>query len=829
MIIEINKDTKGGFMFIKNTKRTCVLAFLLLILVAFTGCGTKGELFDTPKPTIRITSYTGVDPVDGEDPELAAFQQTIYWAAESERGTIKGIAYRVLDKDGNPISTPGNVYIDEYGDVTPNTLQEQLGVGWVLHYLDGANKSIPLDDPRSERTIWSDQVYATINFPANINGVLAEVPSSFEVVAVDNRGQISDPARRKFLSKSIEPSLQITSSAGSLNDNEIGRGLRVLYLKNDAILDDVIVVSPWYFEYQLLEVKLPRDVVIDGHSDLSAERIEELGLWDKFLVPENIIGEPSVWFTTNGQAKINETILTTNTNPALPINVSNNVRSSATVISATVVDMAGVRSKASHVLFYVSDRYSPKVLFYPSHTYTYNEQYHYFLDQDNLNNDTPPSFYTAQGLRFSGTLTSTPIFDETGDFSSFEWAVVGNAQTRFWFRWGYYGEFDSDDPNDVWRGIVKDATNGTNYYSEVSYFHIQLNGKPYPFGPLQLPGMQPDPDWLRIPANHEISQRLSFNGLTSTNGINGSDTHEFTVMIEDLQSVKSEPVTFKFRVMEPTTFAQREGILYICNHTQLVTGLFDFYRDVFPPGIPVTYVNRERLKANYDLSEFRQYNIRINQQTFPYSLLQQYKYVFYTVDSGHTSASSEISKDYDAFILYMRNEGQTFLIGNADTATQVGKFPALRHPRFLQEFFGFPDNSADVQPLETGILPYNNKYYFVGADPNTNISGLPVLNAEIENNPDRFRDIYVERGGLGNIAYFNRLGVDATPLYFLRSKDVKVGDEWSPQSEDERNLYHGKVVAFRKNSGIATGYTFSFPLFHMKKDEVRVLLAELLK
>jgi len=163
-------------------KKPFIFSIILLsVLLIINACGRKGELNPNIKPRVEITSYAGVDSLN-EISDTTFFQQKIYWTGYDEDGVVDAYAFRILDENGNPISTPGYEYID--------------ADGWVYHYQPGADETIPMDDPNAKITIWTDQVYAEINFPANINGELANVVSAFEVKCVDNRGMESDISRK---------------------------------------------------------------------------------------------------------------------------------------------------------------------------------------------------------------------------------------------------------------------------------------------------------------------------------------------------------------------------------------------------------------------------------------------------------------------------------------------------------------------------------------------------------------------------------------------------------------------------------------------------------
>ena len=864
-------------MFRKYTNIFTVLLFLLSILVGFVACGVQGEPHLNQRPSIRITSYTGSD--DPDDANLAPFQQTIYWAADDIDGVVVGYAYRVLDENRNPVATPGNYYIDELGEITPVDLRDMLddegrplGLGWVMHYEKGADQTIPLTNPTADRTIWTDRVFVTINLPAHIDGKIpyvegpggeleiVGVPSIFEVVAIDNRGGISNVARKFFSSKTVEPSLHVSSSSGQLNDQETGQGIRVIFLKQDAFIDDVITVRAWYFEYQLVQVSIPtsvggRPITSDNIDDWLHKQVEEEGweeAWEVFIEENQIAATPT--YITRDNERINEQVITTSTNPALWVNIQNDVKLSGTVIVTRVRDLAGVYSKPTYALFYVNDKYAPYALFYHTHSYALGDNYYipdHRKDTETVHLDLAPFIYTSTGIRYAARFPATPIINQNGGIDDFEWAIVGDENTRFWFRWGYHGEYGDpnksqpiDDPNSDWVGVPRDGADfprlGYNYLTEITYYYIQLNGKPFPFGPLEQPGMQPDdPElnqyWLRVPANHEIAQRVAFSGRNATNGIDRTNLHSFKVMVEDLQGVRSEPNEFLFRIYAPTTQDERTGILYISNHTSSSNypeNLEDFYRDVIPNNMTIDFVLRSTLVTELERKVHNRiigyYNIRNGRHAFPSSLLSQYKYVFYSIEGGPSGARLNTSTDQDGLWQYLSNQGNVILLGNYRYTEELAQQTNASFSDFYQYYFGWPNDRNAIQYLENGNGPPNRKYYFIGGTPVT--SNLPILNPELDNNPDNnpHPAIIRERRGLGPISYFTDISPSAERLYIFNSKNVGQ-DDWSPLSEEERAIYHGSIVAFKKSNGLGTGYTFSFPIFHIQKENVRALFAEILQ
>jgi hypothetical protein len=800
-----------------------VFVFLLALLVGLVGCGYQGSMPSSERPVIQITSYTGEDDMDyaiGNAP--VPYQQIIYWSAWASDGVVVGYAYRVLDEDGKPISTAGNSFIDADGSVTPDVLKNDEFIdpknGWVLHYERGALEDYPLDSPYSKRTVWTERVFTVVNFPSIREGDnIIPLPSSFEVVAINNRGVVSKPAIKHFYTTSAKSQILIASSRGALvgEPKTLGMGIKITFRIDGMNTGSVgtVPVREWFFRYRLYRETNDSAATIVPGSDTG---------WELY--------------STLTEPKVDEVVLTgwgSDTTPELVSNFpsGSDTPTSITVLEAVMVDLAGVESDVARVKFYIDDRFRPSTLIYMTHTYVLGE--HHFVDtQDNSNIDVPPSMTSNEGVRVSAPFTVSPVLNSSGDIESLLWSTVGNEQTRFWFRWGYNGEFENNSPNEKVKSELLDA-NGVNYYSEVSYFHIRLNGQQIHYPPLQGPGMQPRPDWLRVPVNHEISQRLAINGLNQ-----GMNTLE--VAVEDLQGLLDpDPAKIEFLVAEPKPIIERSGVLYIdCNRYTEASdqaSLISFYQEVMQQaGLDFTYLHRETLFDRVRLSGG--YNIRLENHLFPVAYLQNFKYVIYASDS-YSANLTTLSNDFDGLRLFMRGGGTMVLIGNQNLVNQ-----ARANNRLLTGFFGFPvSTSSSSSAFGLTSTVGGRQYYFKGA---TGQSGYPDINAyfgQLTGEDDEYGPTYVlgshpdwlagrnisSRRGLPSVTYFREANwpQNTTPLYRFRSKlfnEEVPGAFNSPQTQAEFDSINNSIVAFRFNPPAPRGvsYTFGFPWYHLEKSSV---------
>ena len=867
-------------MLLKNTSKICVLLIVASLMLVISACGYHGDENLNQAPTIKITSYTGTDVKQDSTANPVPFQQAIYWAAEDVDGHIIGYAYRVLDENGISIPTPGHSVIDTDGNYADDfkssfaKAKNHLGAigvesnGWILHYKKGADESIPLESNKALKSIWSNKVFAVINFPANDGsedgvGVLTPTPTRFEVVAIDNRGAISDVAVRYFITTSLEPTFFVTTSRGEFKEDPrdpVGLGIKVGFFMEDAFVGGIIPTKPWYFMYRL-------------------KRVNRLN-------PNEVIYE-SEWKSTKGKEKIDEVIITgrapshTDTDAFLVSNYNKDsdgidlIPADSTqysnvptmhILEAKVVDLAGVVSDVSVNKFFVSDKYAPQTIFYPTHSYALGE-HHFILQQDTNNNDVHPNMNSSEGMRMASNFTAYPIFNDNNEIIDFEWRIVGNEATRFWFRWGYRGEYESNNPNNKLVGIVRDSTAAQkNYFSEISNFYIQLNDKPYNFGPLndaQTPETNVKyEEYLKVPANHQIAQRISFNNLTPNDPNDPEDYHVIKVIVEDLQNVLDPtPAVFKFKMVAPKPASDRQGVLYVNNNTTDGEGIVQaFYDNIFDEmGSSYQYIHRPSFRTK--LSQFSSYDIRNGFHMFPLSFLQDYKHVIYATDSYNQKLNLE--KDTDGVRLYLRNSGNVIIVGNYRLKEHHENDLLNNGDRLLINYFGFPNDRNDVQRLINADINIRTlRFYFIGAQAT---NSFPTLNAAlkykeddigaVDYNTDPFirtwlnehRVVVVnetgpntnisdlqdheKRNGLASVAYFTNHTADEVVYKFICKPTREPGnnrDVFKPVTSEERDLYHDKPIALRKAHGQGNAYTIGFPLLHMNRDHVKQLLTQIL-
>ena len=258
--------------------------------------------------------------------------------------------------------------------------------GWAVHYLPGADQSIPLNDARARRSVWTSQKYATISFPAaDEQGNPTPTISYFEVVAIDNRGAITAQAAwRRFKTSSPAPRCTITTSKGNPAGGDVGSGIKLRFSMLDT--DQFIPEIPHRFEFKVMKV-------------------DTLGV----VIP----GTETNWISTDSQPDINEYLLTRYTSPALTYDFNETTMlplPQRTRILARVYDKAGVLSpiadslgqilESSKLDFRVKPGFRPKTTFYNREQKVLALGEHHYVN-NNINNEVLPYSIVQGAQRFA--------------------------------------------------------------------------------------------------------------------------------------------------------------------------------------------------------------------------------------------------------------------------------------------------------------------------------------------------------------------------------------------------------------------------------------------
>ncbi|OQB08255.1 MAG: hypothetical protein BWY18_00037 [Candidatus Cloacimonetes bacterium ADurb.Bin211] len=789
-------------MQVKSVKHLFISVITISMILLISGCGKSGNRFANRPPTIEITSFEGwndTNVIAPNDTMTFIFQQRIYWHATDPDGIISGFAFRILDENGNPISTRGYDYIDSTGVLTPENLVTTLGTGWVIHYMPGADQNIPLDNPQARRSIWTSQKYAVINFPAaDAQGNPIVKFSKFEVVAIDNRGDItSEPAWRDFRTRSDRPKCTASTTKGNPNGKDVGSGLKLSFSMKDT--DPYITSVPYKYEFKLMKLN-PQGAVVPGTE--------------------------TEWFSTTGESnradKINEYLLTKYTQPAITYDyVEENGQPvglpvTKTRIISRVMDMAGVLSipdSSSVLAFYVCPGFRPHTFIYPTKTYALTN-YHF----EDYGDDNSEEIKVIPKIISEGTTHfAIPLFKDMQGNNT----AVYSSNIKLWIRWGWWGEYVNSEgvsygdtsnlaqiPYNKKVDVLLDSRTGKNYFSEVTAFDIRLDGQPYNYPPYPFSQYGfTDNDgtkWLRLPVNSPLGQTVV---LTSSQlplpPATEPGEHKFEVRIVDLQDeYDPTPVSFTFflhRYIEP---ANRSGILVIDD-------------DVTSNGIDNEKITDQytSMLSDYDITGTVDYYTRSNasfvdirSRALAFSDLQKYKLVIYHNDNFLSSGN--LLKDFDGLSLYLMRGGNLVMSHTHLLVQQISEIAKGGTRKTFVNNLGFSSI-----PQISFIYDNMNKAFFQKAIHAQ--SGYSDMNLQYDD-PAAVARICDLRDGLGSLSYFENSNFSGEVLFKFGCKPVTA--TVCPPSAAFYNEYNDqKTVAFRRTtSSNGKVYVFGFPLSYMK-------------
>lgn len=791
-----------------QSKRIKVLTLSLMviaIILGLTGCGKSGTMKANVAPTIAITSYEGFDDSDLLSPyanTLFLFQQKIYWNATDQDGVIAGFAYRIKDQNGNPIATPGNHYIDAAGTVTPQNVLTKYGPGWVLHYLPNASQDLPLDDPQARRTIWTPQKYAVINLPAaDANGNPLTLLSTFEVIAVDNRGEVTQVAAwRSFNATSARPVCFISTTKGNPNGEEVGSGIRLSFSMKDD-LDPFVPEVPYKYEFKMMKV----------HPETGAL----------------IAGTETEWIDSVKPADpdIDSFLLTRYTQPALSYDVENNTVNSKTKVIARVFDMAGVVSVVSDstaITFAVKAGFRPKTLVYPQKAYALGDNH--FIDYTDESTPEILPFTIVGGVqRFA-----TPFFR---DFTNNRVAINSNNM-KVWIRWGWHGEYGqvpatgpiiyTDNPYDKKVDTVLDRTTDLNYFSEITHFDLRYNGDEYEYAPYENDPSRHITDtdgkkWLRIPLNSPMGQTVVLTYPRISNG-----THTFEVRCVDLQGeVDPIPAEFTFTLEPPIAKADRNGILVIDDDSDNASES------------PEAIVDAKYANMISDYTGPKVFVKRGNGNTFPDQRLrhlsptelQKYKMVIY--HSDRPTESGNLKVENDGLCLYI-NKGGNVMVSHAAKLAEVLQAFAIGNQKSFLSYFGLPFVSNPASFMSTSFLTRPIMQQAVGQNIGAN-DVYPTLNLQFGTENPSFNNLVNIRHGLSTVAYFSE-AIGNTPgnsiVYRLGAKPTTYPN--FPPSQADYDLYNNKPIGIRRVNSNSRTWMFGFPLSYMVDADAKAMMNKVL-
>lgn len=778
----------------KSLKLFPIVLLLVLMELLVIGCGKQGSRFPNIAPTIAISSYEGYDPsIAYTDSSVISFQQKIYWHGDDKDGIVTGYAYRILDKFGNPMSTAGNLYIDSTGTYTPQSVLDKFhGAGWVLHYKPGADQDIPMDSLAAKKTIWTTNKFAVVNFiAANSSGDPETTINSFEVICIDNRGLVSEnSAVRIFRSESKRPVCFLSTTKGdpdSTGTSQVGTGIRLSFNLNDS--DEFLQPTAWYYQFKVQKFRLSDDV----------------------LVSEKPANE---WANTLRSTKINEYLLTkytrfrTTSGDSVDLNITTDYDNSDnqvsyTVITARVVDLAGVTSLPTSIKFIVKEGFHPRTIIYSERVYAVGDyQSIEYLDPDAL--EVMPFVYSN-----NQALYATQFFvNNEGDNTA-----VYSPNLKIWVRWGWHGEYGkiSDSGNESVTDypfdrkldkLYDDVHSDVNYYSEITNFDIRLDGEPYHYPPYAN-SIVKDPgtniEWLRVPVNSSLGQTIVLTNLSVNTPEN--PYHIFEVRAVDLQNeVDPTPAVLKFKIVEPVLKAQKQNILVIDD---------DIHSTAASPSAVVdslwnSYFNNTGYTPT--VYHYATMNIDDKIRRLAISDLQNYKLIFY--HSENPTSITNIFRENDGLALYLK-QGGNFVVSITGNGAQYINTLLRVDPFTMPSYFG-------LIPFTDQAKYFHNtaKFFFVKALGQN--SGNITYN-DVNVNFQGFSNLINSRKGFYSAAYFPEYDTETKLIYKFGCKPVD--STFFPPTQEEFDTYNNLPIGIKKITSNNKCYILGFPLSYMVPGE----------
>lgn len=833
-------------------KRIIFFALMIAVLLVVS-CGRSGDQNPNAEPVIYITSYGGVDSLAAIGDSIV-FQQTIYWEAYDSDGWVEAFAYRILNEDGQAISTPGNDYI--IGDVNENGMTDE-DEGWVLHYKAGADESIPLGDPEASKTVWTDAVYAEINFPANGeqlfnndgtpqidlesgNFVYAPVTSIFEIKCVDDRGDESGIFSRFYKSTSKTPSiLAVESTQGPIDGKRIGTGVILKFRISDT--DPLIGDEPNYFEFKL-QIKDNNGTVISeadgGYADVwNSTRFQD-DVTEFLLIPEAAASDdnPGPFIRNNTPDPSNEEVFL-----------------DSTYLTVRAYDLAGIQSQEMTIKFAVKEGFYPGSLIYCGFDpngdgkpdYTYNDifaigKYHYSTRKaDFLGTVDVPEEVTIDGYKYG-----LPLWINKDSV----FTAINSQDLKIYMHWGFQGEYGeigqstttvTDSPFNQRVGLVLDENTQEIYFSELKYFDLQFDGEPYHYAPLagvvdtyydDLGG------WTRIPIGAEIDQNTILFDLDA-------GLHSFKVRAVDLSNIGDpSPAEMIFNIVEPIKKAGKLNKILIIDDDkhgnsstdELLDNLYldalsDYTGTIETYDLWVTSVSGQEVQTYNSLLHFSQDII------CPIDL-QEYELVIYHSDKA--GGGTSFYKNSNCFKIFFALGGN-ILVSLGDAAYNAYNNSNNNSSYLMEDNFGIPMKIYATDPdmvikITNSNYPVNGKSFLIQANAVTPLTAN--LNLELDPGIQTWDNLVNLGQGLGACSYFvedvfeespeNPMLVPPVPIYRYGCKPIDA--EFYPPTQEQFDLYNDQVIAIKHISENNTNYMFGFALPYMQAVDLKAMFNEIL-
>ena len=816
-----------------NSKMKAVLIGLIILLVISACEKRKGSLNPDDPPEIQITSYAGVDNFDSGETQPIVFQQKIFWSASDPNDDIIGYAFRVsayneeTGEIGEHIATHGYDAID--------------GEGWVYHYKTGVNVNQytpPLGSPEAAdiQTIWSNQVYAVINFPADGstyiddegNTAYMPVPSVFEVKCIDSYGTESNISSKVFYAQSATPRAVLASD---IQESVIGTGtvFKFSMLDNDQYVDN----APREFQFAFLKGTATHDDDGNYFFTPSADDYSMVEL-DGNGAPVN--EDNWDWITTKNEENVEEFMLPSSNPDFSGLSLIPNIPTGqglepveenavdTTYIFTRVFDIAGLKSEVEQNQFIVYGEFNPGTLMYLKDTFIIGENHYQSYYEGGLGKVIPTQ-PTSTGVHYS-----TPFWLN----SEGEYEVIGSDDLKLYMHWGWLGEFKSDDPWQKRESNVVDELYSMDYKTEIIYFDIRLDGEPLYYPPVPAIGenLQVDEDgtrWLRVSKSENIFQFVTVTKPALEHASTLYGAHTFEVRAVDLQNRGDEtPEVLNFNVVPKITAEEKSGVLIVTDTSTSDDEVIESINNHYESILSEIGQDYEIITRNYLVDS----GLHFTKDLLSPTDLQPYKLVIYNQDfEPHNTAN--IQREYDALYLYLQTGGNFLLTGGKNLSSS--HITAMNDGFMMfNELFGVASEEESIEFIGNNMF---SKPYFVGADPANGFT----TQIDLQLPPEYSTNVINATNGLSAIATFLDYNTSEV-LYTYRSKQPGA-DNFSPAEGtgpvngegedidpyDGYDEVNGQPIALRYTTTWGnTCYAFGFPLLYMETEDVQNLLTEIM-
>lgn len=613
--------------------------------------------------------------------------------------------------------------------------------GWLYFRSPGDTSNTPLTEPGPHRTIWTNQARLSLDF-ASTNKIVKNMVVRVEVQVKTEDGSITTLTSPFKSDRIFGSRITVPFSMGAT----VGMGLE---FGLNEIIGNVYVEGLYAHHFMFRLNTLDSDMNVTAHG---------------------------AWHSTLDCPNIRKVVLNASSNPALTVSPQNTWLQ----FESYVVSRQGVEESSPETVYFKTVQGNKPVAMIYAQSLVALGQYHYTLAQD-----TNPAYYYEQIPSLSSKknrqlwTTSTAV------------AAINSPDLKLHLRWGYSGEYYTDNPfsTAMNRCLNED---GQYYYSKIVAYDLRLDGSPYPsnsgFVDPQIVMHNDGSSWLRVQnllesCRHGILSNLQ-DGL-----------HVIEVCAVDQQGVYSDPAMQRVNLMPYKPVSQRSGILIVddspAHSTYSPEQIVD---NMYSNMVPGTW------------GEVVEYDVAGSGNPYIYQgscLLQNYKAIVWHSDNPNNQAN--LIPNMDALDCYLSNGGNMVLSGTNKLYSTFSELSS-RYPEFLYNTLG---------------IPYSSSFGYLGNSITTNpffveahgLNGLSDIGVETESS---FCSLVNSRNGLSIVTYFNPdTGLDY--VYGLGCKPVNSPSY--PPTQEQYDQYSQKYVAYKYSHSGSNLLVLGFPLSYMVQAE----------